>query len=251
MVLDRVSLSHNSATYDGGGIFVNNGVQAVVRNSSIGGNSSFGGGGIYAGDPLSVMSSAIFSNDARAGDGAGVYVAASDGEEIRLTNSTVSGNRATEDGGGMFRFSGQLSLNAVTLTANIADMDSNGTGHGGGIDGGLFGTSPSARFKFQNSIVAGNIDRNPASPRPDCRRITSGFGSYNLIGIGGCPRGPTDLRTADPKLGPLADNGGPTRTHALLSTSPAIGRAGESTPAYDQRSVRRDVRPDIGAYERR
>src|SRR5206468_3475874 len=61
-----------------------------------------------------------------------------------------------------------------------------------------------------------------------------------------------DIRNADPKLGPLADNSGPTHTHALLAGSPAID-AGSSSgfAATDQRGVARPQggRADIGAYE--
>jgi len=59
--------------------------------------------------------------------------------------------------------------------------------------------------------------------------------------------------TACPLLGPLRNNGGPTRTQALLSTSPAIDAGLNSVPsAWDQRGVDyfRDFNAtDIGAYE--
>ena len=64
---------------------------------------------------------------------------------------------------------------------------------------------------------------------------------------------------SDPKIGPLADNGGKTMTHALLPGSPAIDAAtgGGSAPAIDQRDVSRPLdgngdgtaTNDIGAYE--
>ena len=60
-----------------------------------------------------------------------------------------------------------------------------------------------------------------------------------------------DLPKFDPGLGPLADNGGPTQTHALLDDSPAIN-AGDaaSCPLTDQRGQKRsDGKCDIGAYE--
>jgi hypothetical protein len=58
----------------------------------------------------------------------------------------------------------------------------------------------------------------------------------------------------DPRLGPLVDNGGPTRAHVLLQGSPAIDAASTpDCPATDQRGV---LRPqgaacDIGSYERK
>jgi hypothetical protein len=53
----------------------------------------------------------------------------------------------------------------------------------------------------------------------------------------------------DPGLGQLDDNGGPTRTHALLPGSPAIGHGHPLGLKTDQRGVRRDTDPDSGAYE--
>ena len=67
-----------------------------------------------------------------------------------------------------------------------------------------------------------------------------------------CFAGATDQVVTDAGLGPLADNGGPTLTHALLAGSPAIDAADDGVcPATDQRGV---VRPqgmgcDVGAYE--
>src|SRR5262249_44043164 len=62
--------------------------------------------------------------------------------------------------------------------------------------------------------------------------------------------GLADSITGDPKLGPLADNGGPTQTMALLPGSPALNAAGPAlAPATDQRGFARGAAPDIGAYE--
>src|SRR5207253_8446367 len=70
--------------------------------------------------------------------------------------------------------------------------------------------------------------------------------SNNLIGTGGSG-GLTDgangnqVGVADPKLGPLADNGGPTQTHALLVGSPAIDKGNNAKvpgfSSHDQRGA--------------
>jgi hypothetical protein len=62
--------------------------------------------------------------------------------------------------------------------------------------------------------------------------------------------GPGDLPGVAPLLGPLANNGGPTDTHALLAGSPAIDAGGICAPT-DQRGVTRPQGPacDIGAFE--
>jgi hypothetical protein len=65
----------------------------------------------------------------------------------------------------------------------------------------------------------------------------------NMVGTAQAP--------IDPRLGPLQDNGGPTKTYALLAGSPAIDRglAPGLAPPADQRGVGRSGPPDIGAFE--
>jgi hypothetical protein len=81
--------------------------------------------------------------------------------------------------------------------------------------------------------------------------IISGTG-VNLIGTAAAP--------IDPLLGPLADHGGPTMTHALLPGSPAIDAGDPVTeagvgevPLYDQREAPfprvAGGRIDMGAFE--
>ena len=72
---------------------------------------------------------------------------------------------------------------------------------------------------------------------------------HSVFQDGGCPEGGSN-RVGGLSWGPLADNGGPTPTHKLQKGSEAIGHAGKDAPARDQRGVKRDSKPDIGAYER-
>ena len=59
----------------------------------------------------------------------------------------------------------------------------------------------------------------------------------------------TPASPIDPLLGPLADNGGPTLTHALQPGSPAINRGDPAAPRQDQRGYSRLGVPDVGAFE--
>jgi hypothetical protein len=96
--------------------------------------------------------------------------------------------------------------------------------------------------------VAGN-----GTTTPNCNKVLDSLG-HNLTDDDSCGlTAPSDLVVADAMLGPLADNGGPTETHALLAGSPAIdaGSPDCPPPATDQRGV---LRPqgaacDIGAFE--
>jgi hypothetical protein len=172
------------------------------------------------------------------GDGFQVY------GPLTVVNSTISGNK----GAGVILAGGaHLKLNNVTISGNV---------------GGVVVTD--GTVSMSNTIIAGNVS---SVPGPDCRgTIVSNL--YNLVGdTTGCtvtlPGGGPDATTItgkDPHLGPLADNGGPTETQALLAGSVAINAGNPAVPgsgsgaceATDQRGTVRSQtagRCDIGAYE--
>jgi hypothetical protein len=148
------------------------------------------------------------------------------------------------------------------VTGNFADADEVGGGAGGGIafDGG-------GSFNFKNSIIAGNTDilPGPVAADGDCAGIVTSQGPNLMQGYDGsrCTVNGAPVLLGGPLLGPLANNGGATKTHALLAGSPALdaGEPGNCTDALgapiliDQRGFGRpafgglSVRCDLGAYE--
>jgi hypothetical protein len=245
---------------DGGGIY-NVGVLTVI-DSTISGNGAggpafaAGGGGLAnVGGVATISRSTISGNTASgifSGFGGGLL---NNGGVLHLTNATMSGNGAGGTrggtGGGIYSFDGVLTLVSSTVTANKT----------GGLGANSAGVSATGQPSAAQSIIAGNIVENdPAFPFPpvgmDC-----GGGSpilsqgSNLSGDASCGfNAPSDLINTDPLLGPLADNGGPTLTHTLLSGSPAIDRADCVFGATDQRGVARPQptlggRCDMGAVE--
>lgn len=126
-----------------------------------------------------------------------------------------------------------------------------GQGRPGGLPGGpgangvaVGGLSAGGSWLI-NTLLAGNTPTNCSGVITDLGHNLSSDGSCNFTSIG-------SLNNTDPELGPLADNGGPTLTMALLPSSPAID-AGDNSAAQptDQRGFPRVVGPtiDIGAYE--
>ena len=241
--------------------FGNSGVLNVL-NTSVSDNA---GVGIYftnslsSGGTANIVNSTISNNAAAGaggGNGGGIYFL---GSQLRITNSTISGN-SNSQGGGIFAAvapgtsaTGLILLTNSTITANSATS-------GGGIH--VF----QANIKLRNTIVAGNTS---SAGTPD---FNFQFGSAtslgnNLIGNStntGSPNGQwlaSDILNQDARLPPLADNGGLTKTHALLPDSPAINRGnncvltangcGDNNPAVptDQRGVSRAGAVDIGAFE--
>ena len=230
-----------------------------------------GGGGVYNGDgsTLNLVDSSVRDNRVDGGAGGGVY--AFFNAVVDIVRSTVSGNLATDVGGGI-RSLGDFTIVNSTLSGNTA------TGwHGGAIfhtDGTLEilnstitnnagpDWAPSAIFlgewgavvpvlKLTNTIVTGNrwyACERYAAPNP----VILISGGHNIVQDASCNPDATDLILGDAGLGLLADNGGPTLTHALLTGSPALDAADDSVcPATDQRGVTRPQGPqcDIGAFE--
>ncbi len=251
LTLTNCTVSGNEAGDGGGGIYNRSGTLEIT-DSTLSGNQTGdgGGGGIashYAGATVTLIGSTVSGNQTGDGGGGGGIQST---RRLALTNSTVSGNTASGWGGGIENYaSGGVTLNNCTITDNTADSDNDGDGDGGGI------YRHSGTVSFKNTIIAGNADPSSA---PDCSGTLTSQG-YNLIqDTTGCTiSGDTtgNITGQDPTLGPLANNGGPTETHALLTGSPAIDAIPpiSCTVATDQRGVTRPQPAagdcDIGAFE--
>src|SRR5262245_46970822 len=259
------AVSGNFASRDGGGIVA---VTVNLTDSALRGNTAGrNGGGINATGTATLVRSTVSGNFATiGGDGGGIFA-----RTATLTNSTVSGNSAIDDGG---IFAGVATLTNSTVSGNSADRDGGGiqasfltllnvtvTDNSAHTGGGVF-VAAGGTANVRNSIIAGNlVDLTGTGPD-----LSGAFtsGGHNLIGDGTGATVFTDVTRGDqvgtaadpidPRLGPLADNGGPTLTHALLPDSPALDH-GDATglPATDQRggTFRRSFgsAPDIGAFE--
>jgi hypothetical protein len=248
------TLSGNSADYQGGGIFNERGT-LTVSNSTLSGNTGLDGGGIYsAGYPYSstlTVSNSTLSGNSASQQGGGI----DNFGTLTVSDSTLSGNSAGYYGGGISTSStNPVTLTNVTLTANRATF----TG------GGLYVYPSSSAPVLHNTLIAGDFRGDTGTTPDDVNGNLDPGGDDNLIGDGtymsGLSNGVNGNRVGsadspiDPLLGPLADNGGPTLTQALLSGSPAID-AGNNAYAtdWDQRGpgYPRIVNGiiDIGAFE--
>jgi hypothetical protein len=170
--------------------------------------------------PAAVASSGGINNVASGNDSA----------TVTITNSTLSGNSASLGGGGIYNhFLGGNGSATVTIGDTVLNAGASGANIG--ID---TGTITSLGYNLSSDAAGG-----------DGTTVAGGF--LNATG---------DVRNTDPLLGPLQDNGGPTFTHELLTSSPAIDM-GDPTfappPNYDQRGPGFDRvvngRIEIGSFE--
>ena len=250
VVIRRSRLVGNRATGDGGGFYMGADSARVIDSTIAGNQAPFSGAGIHADGslPLVIRDSTLSANTT-SGSGGGIAAYS----RVVIVNSTVAENNAFDHGGGIFGgSSSDVAVNAVTVARNVAD--SNGDSFGTG--GGLYYLDLAPGFEVENSLIA--LNRLGTGARNDCWADPADpFDSlgHNLVSTtASCPGfdRPTDRVRGNPRIRRLARNGGPTRTVALKANSAAVDAAKRaSAPNRDQRGVKRDRRPDIGAYERK
>lgn len=265
LVISNCAVTGNSDG-NGGGIYndgYNGSASLLIVNSSINDNSADYGAGIYNDSRLSsntvmvIYASTVSGNKALDGNGGGILntgrYGSGLGGKIEIQNSTFSGNFAAFSGGGIFNYGAQgstfLEIQNSTFYSNSA------TYYGGAIlnDGSVGGsaivrigsTILSAGLSGGTIVNVGDMIYNGAFVMSLGYNLSTDDANGYLAGTG-------DKTNTNPLLGPLALNGGLTRTHALLPGSPAINSAyAAGFPATDQRGYIRPIGsgPDIGAYE--
>ena len=226
-----------------------------MRRVTISGNS----GGLAGGLLLRTLGSAeiegisVFDNQASGLGGpagtrgvGGVLINTRPLGELSISNSTISANTGSRAGGIDFddNAAGSTRLDHLTVTDN--------EGLAAAITGGLSFRVNLADLSITNSVIADN--RVPQGPADDIVAWTRAevqdpivpgadlMLSYSLVehNSGFNPQGSGNLLGQAAELGPLADNGGPTLSHAPLPGSPVLN-AGDPAfnppPAFDQRGT--------------
>jgi hypothetical protein len=265
----------------GGAILTFPGVTTTMTNCSVSNNnaglggtgfSSQGGlgGGIINFGPMTLIGCTISGNftqgpsNGGGSSGGGIF----NNNILTMTNSTVSGNRTDLNvgrGGGIYNNGGTITLTNCTVTANSTNT---------GFESGR-GVHSSGTANIKNTIIAGNGSGGPdvsgpytsqgnnliGATDPDSSGFTNG-NNGDQVGSTASP--------IDPLLGPLADNGGFTQTHALLPGSTACDAGNNALitsppfsgpPFTDQRGtgfnrivdgpdVDTTATVDIGAFEK-
>jgi len=238
ILIVNTSRFHNNSADLGGAISAGyNGSSVInsitINNTTFDGNFAVSYGGaihIYPGSQAqAVIVGTVFENNTA--ESAGGIASWAD---LTITNSTFSNNSANGTGSGT---PGGGIVNLGTLLMTNATFSDN--------SGGAFLNMGQADLR--NSIIANSVGG------PDCTNLPGATITSNINNLmesgDGCD---VPFIFDDPALGPLTENGGPTRTMALLPGSPAIGAGDDSAcPLTDQRGIARPQGEhcDIGAFE--
>jgi Leucine-rich repeat (LRR) protein len=269
--ISNSTFSNNSASYFGGAIYnsevINYTNMVTISNSTFSNNiaiNSAGGGISNDGGTVDITGSTFSSNEANGtpgGAGMGGAISNSDFGNLTITDSTFANNSATWYGGGLYSY-GYVTITNSTFSNNHSNEYGGGVfndgynvdiinstfyGNSAGVSGGAIyedATTTVENTIIANSTAGGNCSMDGNSVTDGGNNIsddtTCGFADTNNLGTGD---------GVDALLDVLADNGGGTQTHALLTASPAINAGGACGLANDQRGNTRDSLCDIGAFE--
>jgi CSLREA domain-containing protein len=219
------SLEVRNGRTNGGGAGILNEGSLTLSDAAVNDNHAVAAGGI-----LNLGDATLSRVTLRGNAGSEAPAAISNVGTMTVTNSTVSGSVTRSSGTSVGGSGGRLALRNVTLGTNAG-----GAGH-------LLGAFFDAQITLVGTIVDGSCDGPVTS-------LGHNVEHGHSCGLASA----ADVVDSDPRLEPLAGNGGQTQTHALAPGSPAVDAGDDATcPAADQRGVARPqgAHCDAGAFER-
>ncbi|QDT96318.1 Putative peptidyl-prolyl cis-trans isomerase [Gimesia aquarii] len=263
-ITNSTFLSNSSqGPLNGGGISASQTTTIITGSTFHDNQSILSGGGLYQLDgSLSIRDSTFSENIATNGDGGAIHAGMR--TEVSILNSTISGNEAGQDGGGIYLVdTSGIDIQNEELPDRVIDHSTVADNTAGNQGGGLHVSFGEVRVN--HTIIADNSASNGGDDAWGLQGTITG--SYSLVENTAVVSisGTNFITGLDPGLLPLAENGGLTKTHALSTGSVAIDAGDPAfdpntfTPALtlDQRNSARVAdgnndsisRVDIGAYE--
>ncbi|QDU07870.1 choice-of-anchor Q domain-containing protein [Gimesia aquarii] len=262
--LENLTITNGALTGSADGAGIRNSGTTTLTNVEVTGNVAEDSAGGLNNTGLMIIVDSTISNNTAGGSGGGIRNTGT----LQVSRSTISGNSTERDGGAIFNagvgivtldnstFSGNLSDRsggAIRNTATLNATNNTFTLNGAGTDGGAI--SNTGTSTLQNNLIIGNTGAVGAELQGDYVSLggnltgllgtATGFGAFDIVDV----LDPTTVLDST-----LADNGGPTLTHALILGSIAIDAGAVDTTnvaALEQRGTSRilGTNVDIGAVE--
>ncbi|QDT96166.1 choice-of-anchor Q domain-containing protein [Gimesia aquarii] len=262
--LENLTITNGALTGSADGAGIRNSGTTTLTNVEVTGNAAEDSAGGLNNTGVMIIVDSTISNNTAGGSGGGIRNTGT----LQVSRSTISGNSTERDGGAIFNagigtitldnstFSGNLSDRSGGAIRNTATMNATNntfTLNSAGTDGGAVSNTGTATF--QNNLVLGNTAAVGAELQGDYVSLggnltgligtATGFGAFDIVDV----LDPTTVLDSN-----LADNGGPTLTHALILGSIAIDAGASDTTnvaALEQRGTSRILgnNVDIGAVE--
>ncbi len=268
LTLQGVRVTGNTSTGGGGALRVFSGGTVTITETTVDSNLATGQGwtgGLYLGGSnrtVNVIDSTFSANTSSFGAAGGMGLFGT-GNTITIANTTIANNSADAGAGALVYDTNTVAFVMCTISGNTSTHPQSGIGYAGGVlvqNNNTQTTAPVQPSSFVGTILSGNT--STASPTEadlavygtSTVTVTDSLvgAASNYVDGGGI------VLSTSPGLGPLASNGGPTKTMALLTGSPAIDVGPTTVPTftgnqYDQRGTGFDRvsggRADIGAFE--
>ena len=253
--IDGSSFTNNTATTGGGGLAVFTetlgeivSTKVAISDSTFTGNkatapveSGAGGGGIYSSSTDITIDSSLFDRNTSGSAAGAIGIGAPfPANKASISNSTFTGNSAEAGAGAIFSVAGGMKIDSSTIVGNSTTNPINPQYGGAGL------VAAYVPATVRNTIISGNTPTDISTFSPSEEAKAEVKGSFNLIGkmpeadytetVSG-----SDITSSTPKLGALADNGGPTKTMAPAASSPVVNK-GLSYLDTDQRGLLRPVK---------
>ncbi|MGH2953981.1 MAG: choice-of-anchor Q domain-containing protein [Solirubrobacterales bacterium] len=250
LTVSGLVIAGNHSQSGGGGIWARGGSMTIHASTLAANDAGDVGGGASLYDtsgPVTIAAS-TFTGNQSGGNGGGLAIWGQD-DAVTILNSTISGNTADANGGGVYSNNDR---DTERLFAN-STIFANSAAEGGGIWALLVDDDAEGEdvLELRSTIVAGNFatDEEPDLgddddvPAEDLGLFAFGFSLIERPSDVPAVESPvgSNVLGADPQLGPLAANGGPTLTHLPAPLSPALEAGIAGGLLTDQRGLPRTV----------
>jgi len=238
-VIDSSTFYDNYSPFAGAGVYSTGGITKTMNTTFL--NNGAGYVGAYY-NGLSAIDTILNCTFDKNYNVAGSGNVLADYSSMYIENCTFSKNVSGLEGGALYVNDTNTHVKNCTFWGNYSQASG----------GGAILIDPGMKLNIENSIIIGNSAA--ANFANDISGEITG-GGHNIIGdtvgtiLTSSPNSFYNISAIAVLDTNLMDNGGATKTHAIVVCGNAVNNANNNAPVYDQAGMARYGAPDIGAFE--